>query len=145
MQLWPVAHFFHSFITFGWVCCCTHPKVMTKWKKWATGQSCIRKEVTSYKIQTLVKSRKNLGISKYFCTNLLIFHIIYFYILFLEHIEGRKDPVGACTAHVRACGGGVGIFLRIRECRIVLLAQGPRIEDEEGRSKGCFQVRDHPY
>ena len=22
MQLWPVAHFFHSVITFGWVCCC---------------------------------------------------------------------------------------------------------------------------
>ena len=65
-------------------------------------------------------------------------------LLFLEHIEGRKDPVGACTAHVRVCGAGVGIFLRIRECRIVLLAQGPRIEDEEGRSKGCFQVRDHP-
>jgi hypothetical protein len=69
-------------------------------------------------------------------------NIIYY---FAEHIEGRKEPVGACTAHVRVCGGGVGIFLRIRECRIVLLAQGPRIEDEEGRSKGCFQVRDRPY
>ena len=31
----------------------THPKVMTEWKKWATGQSCIRKEITSYKIHTL--------------------------------------------------------------------------------------------
>ena len=26
---------------------------MTEWKKWETGQSCIRKEVTSYKIRTL--------------------------------------------------------------------------------------------
>ena len=78
-----------------------------------------------------------------FRCNLTIFFICNYY--FAEHIEGRKEPVGACTAHVRVCGGGVGIFLRIRECRIVLLAQGPRIEDEEGRSKGCFQVRDHPY
>jgi hypothetical protein len=37
----------------------THPKVMTKMvKKCSTGQSCIRKEVTSYKIHTLVHSRK---------------------------------------------------------------------------------------
>ena len=48
-------HFCHHF----WVgllllCCCTHPKVMTKMaKKCSTGQSCIRKEVTSYKIGTL--------------------------------------------------------------------------------------------
>ena len=33
----------------------THPKVMTEWKKWATGQSCICKEVTSYKIHTLIQ------------------------------------------------------------------------------------------
>jgi hypothetical protein len=33
----------------------THPKVMKKMvKKFSTGQSCIRKEVTSYKIHTLV-------------------------------------------------------------------------------------------
>ena len=30
------------------LCCCTHPKVMTKWKKWATGQSCIHKEVSNF-------------------------------------------------------------------------------------------------
>jgi hypothetical protein len=35
-------------------CCCTHPKVMTKMaKKCSTDQSCIRKEVTSYKIHNL--------------------------------------------------------------------------------------------
>ena len=60
MQLWPVAHFF-SFCHHFWVGATakqqqTHPKVMTEWKKWATGQSCIRKEVTSYKIHTLVMS-----------------------------------------------------------------------------------------
>ena len=33
----------------------THPKVMTEWKKWATDQSCIHKEVTSYKIHALVE------------------------------------------------------------------------------------------
>ena len=44
-------------------------------------------------------------------------------------IGGRPEPVGACTAHTRICGGGVGIFLRIRECRIVLLSSP---------SKGCL-------
>ena len=58
MQLWPVAHFF-SFCHHFWVGATakqqqTHPKVMTEWKKRATGQSCIHKEVTSYKIHTLV-------------------------------------------------------------------------------------------
>ena len=33
-------------------------------------------------------------------------------------IEGRK--CGGCTAHARTCGGDVGIFLRIRECIIVI-------------------------
>lgn len=37
--------------------------------------------------------------------------------------------VGACTAHSESCGGGCGIFLRVRECKVVLLA---------GRTKGCF-------
>ena len=56
MQLWPVAHFFHFVITLGWVQQQSNSKpiqkVMTEWKKWETGQSCIRKEVTSYKIHT---------------------------------------------------------------------------------------------
>ena len=58
MQLWPVAHFFHFVITFGWVQQQSNSKPTQKWwqneKKWATGQSCIRKEVTSYKIHTLI-------------------------------------------------------------------------------------------
>ena len=45
------------------------------------------------------------------------------------NIEGHPTPVGACTAHTLVCGGGVGIFLRVRECKVVLLA---------GTSKGCF-------
>ena len=53
----PLFSFFHHF----WVGATakqqqTYPKVMTEWKKWATGQSCISKEVTSYKIHTLVMS-----------------------------------------------------------------------------------------
>ena len=57
MQLWPVAHFF-SFSYHFWVGATAkqqqiHPKVMTEWKKWATGQNCILKDVTSYKIHTL--------------------------------------------------------------------------------------------
>lgn len=35
--------------------------------------------------------------------------------------------VGACTFHAYFCGAGVGIFLRIRDCKILLLA---------GRTKG---------
>lgn len=37
--------------------------------------------------------------------------------------------VGACTFHTHQCGAGVGIFLRIRDCKILLLA---------GKSKGAF-------
>ena len=59
MQLWQVAHFFHFVITFGWVQQQSNSKPTQKWwqneKKWATGQSCIRKEVTSYIIHTLVE------------------------------------------------------------------------------------------
>ena len=56
-----VRSYFFSFCHHFWVgllllCCCTHPKVMTKWKKWSTGHSCIRKEVTFYKIHTLIVS-----------------------------------------------------------------------------------------
>lgn len=36
--------------------------------------------------------------------------------------------VGACTYHALNCGAGVGLFLRIRDCEILLL----------GMNKGCF-------
>ncbi len=38
------------------------------------------------------------------------------------------DVVGACTAHADKCGAGNGIFLRVRECKVILLS---------GRKKGC--------
>ena len=64
IQLWPVAHFFS--LTFGWVLLFkkrTGQAVLfsfqkenphkSKWKKWATGESCIRKRSTTFKIGTL--------------------------------------------------------------------------------------------
>ncbi|XP_061600229.1 E3 ubiquitin-protein ligase UBR1 [Cololabis saira] len=36
------------------------------------------------------------------------------------------ENVGACTAHAATCGAGVGMFLRIRECEIVLMASKTR-------------------
>ncbi|TDG98824.1 hypothetical protein EPR50_G00204320 [Perca flavescens] len=42
----------------------------------------------------------------------------------LSQLDG--DDVGACTAHAATCGAGVGMFLRIRECEIVLMASKTR-------------------
>uniref|UniRef100_A0A8B9KQN1 E3 ubiquitin-protein ligase n=1 Tax=Astyanax mexicanus TaxID=7994 RepID=A0A8B9KQN1_ASTMX len=36
------------------------------------------------------------------------------------------EEVGACTAHAATCGAGVGMFLRVRECEIVLMASRTR-------------------
>ena len=49
-------HFCHHFcVGLVLLYCCNHPKMMMKMaKKCSTDQSCIRKEVTSYKIHTLV-------------------------------------------------------------------------------------------
>ena len=57
MNLWPVEHFFehicHPF-DFGWVCCCTHPKVMKNMFKKVFNWSKVHlSEVTFYKIHTL--------------------------------------------------------------------------------------------
>ncbi len=38
------------------------------------------------------------------------------------------EQVGACTAHADRCGAGNGIFLRVRECKVILVS---------GRKKGC--------
>lgn len=43
--------------------------------------------------------------------------------------EVSGDKVGACAAHAQLCGAGVGIFLRVRECQILLMAS---------RTKGSF-------
>uniref|UniRef100_A0A8C4XDW1 E3 ubiquitin-protein ligase n=1 Tax=Erpetoichthys calabaricus TaxID=27687 RepID=A0A8C4XDW1_ERPCA len=37
-----------------------------------------------------------------------------------------EDEVGACTAHSLTCGAGVGMFLRIRECEVILLSNKTR-------------------
>lgn len=37
--------------------------------------------------------------------------------------------MGACSSHAYTCGCGVGIFLRVRECEVLLLASP---------NKGCF-------
>ena len=45
-------------------------------------------------------------------------------------VDDGANSVGACTSHADRCGAGTGMFLRVRECKLVLLA---------GRgAKGCF-------
>lgn len=44
-------------------------------------------------------------------------------------IDLNGSLVGACTYHAFYCGSGVGIFLRIRDCKILLLSD---------KNKGCF-------
>uniref|UniRef100_A0A672KSC6 E3 ubiquitin-protein ligase n=1 Tax=Sinocyclocheilus grahami TaxID=75366 RepID=A0A672KSC6_SINGR len=41
-----------------------------------------------------------------------------------EQLNG--EDVGACTAHAAICGAGVGMFLRVRECEIILMASKTR-------------------
>ena len=71
MKLWPVAPFFTHFWNRGtyktlqhvislqqykkWHAAmfCMFPDSKSEWKKWATGQSFIRKEITTYRIGTL--------------------------------------------------------------------------------------------
>jgi len=45
--------------------------------------------------------------------------------------QGELDgqSTGACVTHAHYCGAGAGIFLRVRECKIVMLA---------GMSRGCY-------
>ena len=38
----------------------------------------------------------------------------------------KRDMIGACTYHALVCGAGTGIFLRIRDCKILLLASRGR-------------------
>lgn len=42
-------------------------------------------------------------------------------------LDGER--VGACNQHAHACGAGVGLFLRVRDCKVLLLV---------GRTKGCY-------
>lgn len=34
----------------------------------------------------------------------------------------KNDMIGACTYHAHFCGAGTGIFLRVRDCKILLLS-----------------------
>ncbi|XP_030854338.1 E3 ubiquitin-protein ligase UBR2 isoform X2 [Strongylocentrotus purpuratus] len=42
--------------------------------------------------------------------------------------EINGESVGACTAHAIMCGAGSGVFLRVRECNLLLMS---------GKSQGC--------
>ncbi|XP_032917905.1 E3 ubiquitin-protein ligase UBR1 isoform X1 [Catharus ustulatus] len=44
-----------------------------------------------------------------------------------ELVNGEE--LGACTSHALQCGAGVCMFLKIRECKVVLI---------EGKTRGCF-------
>ena len=55
----------HFWVGLLLLCCCTHPKVMTKMaKKCSTDQRFIRKRNTTYKIHTLVVSTRQLFVAK---------------------------------------------------------------------------------
>lgn len=41
----------------------------------------------------------------------------------------HQQLVGSCTYHAHECSGGIGVFLRVRSCQILLLS---------GKSKGCY-------
>ena len=47
----------------------------------------------------------------------------------MSHPMIHQQLVGSCTYHAHECSGGVGVFLRIRNCQILLLS---------GRTKGCY-------
>lgn len=49
-----------------------------------------------------------------------------------EVVNGEE--LGACTTHALQCGAGICIFLKIRECRVVLI---------EGKTRGCIYAA--PY
>ncbi|XP_071789755.1 E3 ubiquitin-protein ligase UBR2-like isoform X2 [Asterias amurensis] len=44
------------------------------------------------------------------------------------------ETVGACTAHSMTCGAGVGLYLRVRECQLLMMS---------AKNKGC--VHQTPY
>uniref|UniRef100_A0A6I8NA37 E3 ubiquitin-protein ligase n=2 Tax=Ornithorhynchus anatinus TaxID=9258 RepID=A0A6I8NA37_ORNAN len=44
-----------------------------------------------------------------------------------ETVNGEE--IGACVFHAARCGAGVGVFLNIRECKVILI---------EGKARGCL-------
>merc|ERR1719419_892270 len=43
--------------------------------------------------------------------------------------ELESQQVGACTAHAHCCGAGTGVFLKVKDCKILMFS---------GRGKGCY-------
>ncbi|KAM7298268.1 E3 ubiquitin-protein ligase UBR2 [Ixodes scapularis] len=44
-------------------------------------------------------------------------------------VEVGGERLGACNLHLTSCGAGVGLFLRVRDCKVLLLV---------GHTKGCY-------
>ncbi|KAF6205013.1 hypothetical protein GE061_019180 [Apolygus lucorum] len=56
--------------------------------------------------------------------------------------ELNNKKVGACTYHAHHCGGGVGIFLKIRECQLVMFAGlGRELQEAEAHLVETWSVR----
>ena len=43
----------------------------------------------------------------------------------IETADGKKT-CGGCTVHAQTCSGGIGIFLDIKKCRIILSSDAIR-------------------
>ena len=114
MKLWPVALFFIYFWNWGTyktlqyaISCtavkkwhaamfCMFPDSKSEWKKWATSQSFIRKEITSYRIGTLVSLFLFLG-------NQCCGFCVHFFTLILKY-QGLSFP-GLCCFWSKICFG----------------------------------------
>lgn len=71
------------------------------------------------------------------CIDFFKFIYNYFSLCFQSYccqteLDGQQ--VGACTAHAQLCGFGACLFLRVRECKLLLMA---------GKSKGENSFRFH--
>jgi hypothetical protein len=83
----------------------THPKVMSKMvKKCSTGQSCIQKEVTSYKIHTLNDRFTTLS-GHFFAICLFIFHKTEAHIVKIRRRLKWMVPIMAIRVVEFLCGG----------------------------------------
>lgn len=47
----------------------------------------------------------------------------------LSEMKNSSQALGACSQHKRTCGKGVGLFLRVRDCEVLMLY---------GQGKGCY-------
>ena len=120
-------HFCHHFwVGFLLLCCCTHQKVMTKMaKKCSTGQSCIRKEVTSYKIGTLVtKSLTDIQPFKIFEVYACKFHNPNYPHLVARYVIVHLPPALSSLLHAYSS-------TKLPDLMPLLLARGETLWDNE--------------